>query len=121
MPEARNLMTAYKMIKPEGEKWNNPNERLEYISGWIDFAEKFIDFQLIQDANTGEIYAIRNYEKISDELDHGKDILGVSPEAWGSLKVAKIDPQKQEIIKVERMVTKQDIDSISSYLSFLDG
>jgi hypothetical protein len=32
--------------------------------------------------------------------------LEIAPEAWGSLKVAKIDPKTQEIIKVERMVTK---------------
>ena len=114
-------MTASKMVKPEGEEQNDKNEPHQYISGWIDFAEKFTDFQLIQDANTGEIYAIRNPEKISDEVDHGKEILEITPEAWGSLKVAKIDPKTQEIIKVERMITKQDIDSIGSYLSFLEG
>ena len=64
---------------------------------------------------------MRNLEKISDDIDHGEEILGQFPEAWGSLKIAKIDPKNQEIIKVERMVTKKDIDSISSYLSFLEG
>ena len=44
---------------------------------------------MLQDKKSGDIYALNTtFMEKTEELDHGKDILGIFPKSWGSLRVA---------------------------------
>ena len=41
-------MTAAKEEdKQQKEQEGNDNDHFDYLSGWIDFADKFVDFQIV--------------------------------------------------------------------------
>lgn len=50
------------------------------VKNWIEFMNKFTEFQMLQDDKSGEIYALNTQfmDKAKDK-DHSKDVMGISP------------------------------------------
>ena len=82
----------------------------ENVKSWVEYMNKFTEFQMLQDKKSGEIYALNTaFMEKALEQDPGKEVMGVLPSSWGSIRVAQIDSNDGSLSNINRMVTQKDI------------
>ena len=74
---------------------------------WVNFLKEFIDFHIVQNEETGEIFAVSHPSE------------GQVPLKWGELKKVKL--QNGVVDEISRNVSPEDIEQAYDYLCFLEN
>ena len=74
---------------------------------WVNFLKEFIDFHIIQNEETGEIFAVSEPSE------------GQVPLKWGNLNRAQL--QNGQMEEITRNVSPEDIEQAYDYLCFLEN